>query len=127
MISWFEKHNKISWTITLAIAITIFYVSSLTFAPGLPSTKTDLKPTLYHILAYFFLAFFLLISLVKGIHKKFMLLAILLALAYSVSDEIHQSFVPGRHSSFSDILLNSIGILFASVIYSIRILNRKKL
>ncbi len=33
MIFWFEKHNKISWIITILIAIFIFYISSLSFEP----------------------------------------------------------------------------------------------
>lgn len=32
-------------------------------------------------------------------------LALLLALLYAISDEIHQTFVPGRHASATDALL----------------------
>ena len=31
-------------------------------------------------------------------------LALLLALLYAISDEFHQSFVPGRHSAWADVL-----------------------
>jgi VanZ family protein len=35
----------------------------------------------------------------------------LLAVAYSISDEIHQSFVSGRHGAPVDVLIDSVGVL----------------
>ncbi len=120
MISWFEKHNKLSWLITILIAGIIFYISSLTFPPG-PSVVFDWKPVAYHFMAFFFLAAFLLISLIKGEKIKYNLifLGIIIVIVYGISDEIHQIFVPGRNFAISDILTNSAGILFASLIYSL--------
>jgi VanZ family protein len=42
----------------------------------------------------------------SGLHfeKRCWWLAILLAIIYAVSDEFHQSFVPGRHPSWVDVL-----------------------
>lgn len=38
----------------------------------------------------------------------------LVAVAYSISDEYHQSFVPGRHASWMDVLLfDHSGVLLA--------------
>ena len=127
MISWFEKHNKLSWIITIFIAIIIFYVSSLTFAPG-PLRGFPWKPIAYHFYAFLFLAAFLLISLNRGKieNKKFIFIAIIIALVYGVSDEIHQLFVPGRACSFSDFLTDSAGVLLATLIYSLKFLNPKK-
>lgn len=125
MITWFEKHNKISWTITLIGAIAIFYVSSLTFETI--SYKPSIISILYHILAFFCFAFFLLISLVKGKEKYLIFsLAILISIIYGISDEIHQFFVPGRACTIFDVGLDSIGILFASMIYLISIKFRKR-
>lgn len=124
MISWFERHNKISIFITLAIASTIFYLSSKTF-PGPPGPISHLS-TVYHFFAFFFLALFLLMSITKGkLQNPALLLAILISLAYGISDEIHQFFVPGRHCSFIDILTDSAGILTLSLIYSFRISKKK--
>ena len=36
--------------------------------------------------------------------------SIAIALAYAVSDEVHQSFVEGRHGSPVDVAIDSIGI-----------------
>ncbi len=117
MISWFEKHNKISWAITILIAIGIFYISSLTFAPG-PSGKESILPTLYHILAFFFLTLFLFIASLKNRKEPF-ILVIFIVLLYAILDEVHQFFVPGRTCSIFDVFLDNSGIIFASLIYFI--------
>ena len=36
----------------------------------------------------------------------------IIGIIYAVSDEIHQSFVSGRSSQFSDVILDSLGVLF---------------
>ena len=120
MLFWFEKHNKISLTITVLIAIMIFYVSSLTFKPG-PPIAFNWKPIAYHFYTFLFFAVFLLISLTKGNlkNKNLFLTAIIIAILYGISDEIHQLFVPGRLFTISDILTNSSGILFAVLLYSL--------
>ena len=102
MLSLLEKYNKISWAFVIVIAIVIFYLSSLTFAPG-PATTSNVPSTLYHFFAFFFLAFFLLPALVKGKGRGLIFIAILLAILYGISDEFHQLFVPGRHFSLFDI------------------------
>ena len=42
------------------------------------------------------------------------LIATVLAGLYGVTDEFHQSFVPGRHPSFSDIVADTVGALAGS-------------
>lgn len=56
-----------------------------------------------HIFEYAVLAFWCLYAL--GIGKNRGRLAWLLAILYSVTDEYHQSFVPGRFPSVLDVLL----------------------
>lgn len=117
VIKFLEKNCWISWIITIFIALVIFYLSSITFGPR-TSTTSNLS-IIYHFFAFFFLAVFLLISLVKGKIKNRTLFVtgILLSIFYGISDEIHQYFVLGRHFALFDILTNSTGILLASVIY----------
>ncbi|MBS3088382.1 VanZ family protein [Candidatus Pacearchaeota archaeon] len=125
MISWFEKNSKISWLITLAIAVTIFYVSSLTFLPG-KLGGSNLKSVLYHFSVFFVLAIFLLISLIKRKNIKFLPIALVILILYAISDELHQVFVPGRACALEDIFTDTAGIIFAFLIYSIRIITAKK-
>lgn len=126
MISWFEKHKKMSWMITVIIAIMIFYVSSLTFAPSGTGTGSSIKATLYHILAFFFFALFLFISSVNGkLDSRVIFLTFLIAIVYSMSDEVHQLFVPGRGATIRDVFLDSLGIFYAFMIYSISLQYRE--
>jgi VanZ family protein len=37
-------------------------------------------------------------------------MAFLLGIAYATSDEIHQHFVPGRHGSALDVVIDTVGI-----------------
>lgn len=127
MISWFERHNRLSWEITIFIAICIFYLSSLSFR-GLPAGEEsiNLLATIYHFFAFFFLTLFLLISLLKGKENfLFFILAVSLAMVYGISDEIHQFFVPGRFCKLLDFCFDLAGILFAFMIYIISIKYRK--
>jgi VanZ family protein len=55
--------------------------------------------------------------------------AVILGIIYGVSDEYHQSFVPGRSSSVHDLLADGIGVTIAQVLFVILILinlRRKK-
>ena len=45
--------------------------------------------------------------------------ALALGVAYAVSDEIHQSFVPGRQGSPLDLLIDSVGVI-AGVVFAAR-------
>jgi VanZ family protein len=46
--------------------------------------------------------------------KKHYWLAWLMAVAFSATDEFHQSFVPGRHAAITDVLIfDNLGALFA--------------
>ena len=50
--------------------------------------------------------------------KKRYWLAWLLAVLFSATDEFHQSFVPGRHPSFIDVLVfDNLGALFALLLH----------
>jgi VanZ family protein len=119
MISWFEKHNKISWAITFFGGASIFYISSLKFGGG---TSFGIFSIIYHFSAFFLLSFFLLISSVRGKNNSLVfVIAIFLAVTYGILDELHQFFVPGRTSTLLDMGIDSLGVVLASVIYFILI------
>jgi VanZ family protein len=42
--------------------------------------------------------------------------AVALGIAYAVSDELHQSFVPGRQGSALDVALDSVGVVVGAVL-----------
>jgi VanZ family protein len=125
MIYWFERHSKICWLFVFIIGGIIFYMSSLTLTVG-GKSGNNLLSILYHIFAFFFFAFFLLMALVRGKYRRFALFGILISVLYGISDEIHQLFVPGRYGSIADVGYDSVGIVFAFLIYMISVEVRRK-
>ena len=126
MIRWFEEHNALSWTITILIAVFIFYFSGITFegVGGSIGIKSWMS-IVYHIGIFFFLSLFLFISLVKGKEKVYLFLFGGLALvSYGIIDEIHQFFVQGRVCALGDVGFDLIGILFAFMFYLISLKSR---
>jgi VanZ family protein len=55
---------------------------------------------------------------VAGENRAAIVLAFGIALAYSASDEFHQTFVRGRHGTPVDVLIDSIGMTIAAVLAS---------
>ena len=96
----------------------IIYVSSIPDRSLWVSTlfTEQLIPNLMHIPAYGLLTFFWLkvFARTKNGGQFFTVNAfILIGLAiFSISDEIHQSFVPGRSASCMDVGLDILGIFF---------------
>ena len=100
----------------------IFYFSSrqTTGIGGTNETNRFLILKSFHLIEYAFLACLLSLAIFK---KKWVVLT---AYLYAISDEIHQSFVPGRTSRFQDTLIDLIGILIGVFIFH-KIFSKKKL
>ena len=86
---------------------------------------------LAHFSIYTFLG--LCMSLSEGSHKllsKKSLVPLILGILYAISDEIHQSFSPGRSCELRDVCIDSCGvmtgILISMVIIAIRSAIKKK-
>jgi len=95
-----------------------FWAAVIFCLSATPDLKTGFKydfilRKIAHIAEYFILTF-LLYRAFKGafvMHTVYLFVyPLLLSFLYAVSDEIHQAFVPGRHCSFYDLLIDAIGI-----------------
>ena len=101
------------WFPVIAWASLIFYLS------GIPHLSSGLSYDFLlrkaaHVTEYFVLAGLLHRALKGSFHGRemvFLALAAGLTLLYGVSDEWHQHFVPGRHASIGDILIDAVGIM----------------
>ena len=124
MIKFFEENYKLSWFITFVEAGLIFWISTLNF--GGASFIKGYYSILYHFFAFSCFSFFLFISLVRG-RKNYLLFFVgfLLSVAYAVSDEIHQYFVPWRFCDIFDVYVDTAGIIIAMIIYLIIIFWRE--
>ena len=101
----------------------IFYLSSLpnpikTLTPEGLDVYFDLPHFFYHILEYLILSF-LLYRALKVNSKYPQSLAIFITIAYAITDELHQYFVPGRIPSILDILIDSFGAIAMQCIINI--------
>ena len=117
MIKWLENNRGFSVIFVILIAAEIFFFSSISGGP--PSPASINVSIIYHFSVFFLLNFFLLTSLNKNgeIKIKYLIIASMLSIFYSVLDELHQLFVPLRHAGLGDILTNSVGILLSNLVY----------
>ena len=50
--------------------------------------------------------------------KRKIIIALIICVAYSITDEIHQSFIPGRSCELRDVIIDSSGALFGIALIS---------
>ncbi len=109
MVARLRSSIALRWAAVIAWMGVIFFLSSRpdlpNFAPGLPG----LEELGGHLTAYGVLAGLLWWAL-RGSRVRYPATwALVLAVAYGVSDEFHQSFVPGRDMSVSDLMVDLLG------------------
>ena len=109
----------------------IFYLSSIPGEQLGPDTLVvNVIKKLGHMFIFGVLAVLYLDAL-KGnkslpeTQGAFSLLSLFLTALYAISDEYHQSFTPGRHSSGKDVLIDICGALTALVLLHV-LTTRKK-
>ena len=113
----------------LVSAGAVFYVSSLSKI-YLPLESLSFNDLIFHGLAYFFFGLTLAIAAYPQ-HRSFdfprntLIALFVIGILYGLSDEIHQSFVPNRTCSVSDVMADAAGILLS--LLSVKILFRGRL
>ena len=102
----------------LAWMALIFYLSSqpaIDITPLFPH-----QDKVFHAVIYGVLAVALLGSMrhhPDGYRYRQVAIAVLLATLYGLSDEFHQSFVPGRSPEAGDVLADAAGALLATLVF----------
>ena len=99
------------WGPVVAYMAVIFCLSSLSVAP-LPPGMSDKSA---HGIGYTGLAATIVRALAGGLPRPVSLptavTAVALAVAYGVSDEVHQMFVPGRSAELYDLAADAVGAI----------------
>jgi VanZ family protein len=102
------------WAPVVIYMAAIFYVSSLP-QPALPPGGD--KP--WHLLGYAGFGIVVARAFAGGFCRRVgrmtALLAIAFGIAYGVTDEIHQMFVPGRSAEVADLIADSCGVVLGTV------------
>ena len=105
----------------------ILWAGLIFFCSGVPNLKTDLPFDFLlrkaaHITEYFILTFLMrraFLGTLTGSVYGLSFYSAAFVVLYAVSDEIHQSFVPGRVCAVSDVAIDTIGIVFFYVFLKI--------
>ncbi len=102
---------KSYWTLVLAWMGLIFFLSSRTSLPNPSGISSSLEAITGHFTVYAVLAALVAFALADtGLPtSRRLVAAFLFAVVYGVSDEFHQSFVPGRDPDPFDLMIDAIG------------------
>ena len=109
------------------MALIFFFSAQPKGSPLLESFPTP--PGLGHFIGYAILGLLLYrgfnggLKLSLGWNKKAAFRTLLVGVAYSISDEVHQLFVPGRHFALVDLAIDTLAIV--CVLLSIRVITNR--
>ena len=100
-----RAHLITHWLPVVAWAALIFALSSIPdLGTGLGGWDLALRK-IAHAAEYAVLG----ALLVRALGRE--LPAVAIGIAYAVTDEVHQAFVPGRHGAAVDVLVDAVGVL----------------
>ena len=106
--------RAILWASVIFVCLLIFYLSSQPSLP-LPARISD---KFYHLMEYALLGFLSVLALRATFNislRRALAVAILFSILYAISDEWHQSFVPGRDASLTDLAADAAGSLMGAL------------
>lgn len=107
------------WLPLVAYCGLIFVLSS--FSRPFPPAAALFGDKLLHVAEYFVLGFLAARALfrldVKYSHKFLFMVAFGFSTLYGLSDEFHQSFVPGRNAAIGDFVADTVGALMGATVY----------
>ena len=105
--------------------ITICYMLLIILLSHVPQEDIPSGPDnidlLFHFAEYSILGFLLFGAITSDESLTFHPFygSLLIGISFAILDEVHQSFVPGRHMSSIDMIVDSLGILCGTFICSI--------
>ena len=104
--------------LVLLYALLIFTVSAI---PGIspPSFGFKFEDKILHFIEYSIFSFLLFMAFFTSrkefFKKNVFFLCCFIGIAYAISDELHQRFVPGRSCDVFDFVADSLGILVIQI------------
>ncbi len=125
-----ESNGKSKKTINKVIEKTVETTNNIGLTDKHPSEETKKKVTnklnnplrkCMHASVYLILSILIMNALIVS-NCKFtiaLILSIIISFTYACTDEYHQTFVEGRSGQFSDVLIDTVGSIAGSCIYSL--------
>jgi VanZ family protein len=119
------RRRALLWAPVVLYMAAIFVASSIQ-KPPTPSGVSDVS---LHEAVYFGLTLLLIRALaggrLAGVSPWTLVAAWCLAVAYGITDEWHQSFVPMRHPDVRDLIADGVGALAAAVVVGAWVIIRR--
>ena len=111
------KYLQVTISYILFISI-LSHISS----DGLPDSSNlfSNQDKIFHLIEFFILGILIQLSLLERKFKaknEIMFLTIIFGFSIACIDELHQSFVPGRHCSINDLYFDFFGIILSFINY----------
>lgn len=111
------------WFPLILYAILIFWLSSLE-RPFVITPEFEHSDKLIHFLEYAVFGF-ILIRAIRNSDENIsgnaaVLITFLIGTFYGLTDELHQSVVPGRFASVYDFIFDSIGTFVGAIVFTMR-------
>lgn len=111
-----KSHNALThllrWGPVIFWCLLIFFLSAQSKLPGPEDGVADfLFKKTAHVAVYAILYFFVFRAFLGVQMKRRFLYSFLFCFAYAISDEVHQSFVPGRTATIRDVGFDVIGMI----------------
>jgi VanZ family protein len=117
------------WAPVVAYMTVIFVLSSIPRPPEPPEALSFLSDKALHAMLYAGLAVLIVRALSGGWLRSFTvgtaLLAVAIAVAYGISDEIHQYFVPLRTMDVGDVIADAVGAALA--VWGLYVVGRQRI
>jgi len=98
------------WVFFLSYAALIFWLSDSPLPPGVPFIELPGADRAYHFFEYGLLSLLGLQAFSPRTRRRFWGVLALCWL-YGLTDEVHQSWVPGRSADIGDWLVDGLGII----------------
>lgn len=114
-----SKKIFIAWLLPICWALLIYFLSSQSSLPSMQESALNfISKKMAHIIVYLVLYVLvhratLLTFSQKKRHPLVVLLPVLICFIYAMSDELHQSFVPGRGGTIRDVGYDMLGVSIA--------------
>ena len=109
-----KKESFVQFQLPVLLWMLIIFISSAIPAYKFPEVQGWGWPKLIHLIYYGMLCFLAQRALrhqsrFRLLTRHSSLFAVIIAVAYGVTDEFHQLFTPGRHGQITDVLIDRFG------------------
>ena len=124
------KEKVWCWSPPVLYALFIFFLSSVSTPQVIRETEFPFIDKLLHLIEYAILGYLVARTLFLTTREArntctLIVLAGIIGLAYGVTDEMHQWFVPLREASVMDVVCDGLGSVIGGIFYVVQQNQRK--